>query len=121
MLVIAAAAALLSSAEARPRRDGRAVQSSAFDGSWSLLIETASGPCDRGYRLGLDVVGGIVMHDGTPYGRVTSRGDVRVRVESGALSGVGGGRLSRSSGRGMWRGVGPSGACSGNWIAQRRD
>ena len=32
---------------------------------------------------------------------------------------VGSGHLSRSSGRGSWRGQGPSGACSGVWSATR--
>lgn len=116
---VASVVALTANAQARSRNDARAA--SAFDGTWSLLVETTSGECERSYRLGLDIVEGAVIHDGTAYGRVTPRGEVRVRVAGGDMRGEAGGRLSRDIGRGVWRGSGSFGSCSGNWIAQRRD
>jgi hypothetical protein len=94
-----------------------------FDGSWSVLIMTNSGPCDRAYRFGLSIRNGDVYYDGSGpvnvNGRVSGNGSVRVRVAAGAQSASGAGRLSRDYGRGYWRGTGGSDVCAGSWTAQR--
>ena len=91
-----------------------------FDGSWSVLVITRSGPCES-YRYGVTISNGIVSSGGAASvsGRVTPNGSVSVSVSSGAQSGHGSGRLSGNRGSGSWRGSGPTGACSGSWSAQR--
>ena len=94
-----------------------------FDGNWSVLIMTNSGPCDRAYRFGLSIRNGDVYYDGSApvnvNGRVSGNGSVRVRVSAGAQSANGAGRLSREYGRGHWRGTGGSDVCAGSWTAER--
>jgi hypothetical protein len=92
-----------------------------FDGSWSVLVITRSGPCDRSYRYGVTIYNGVVFGGGAASvsGRVSQIGHVSVSVSSGQGNAYGSGRLSRNSGGGSWRGRGPSGTCSGSWSAQR--
>jgi hypothetical protein len=97
------------------------LRESAFDGTWSVVIETDRGRCDRDLRYGIDIVNGEVEHEGQPYGRVTPNGNVRVALALGEQHAEGVGRLSRNSGRGVWRGVGELGVCTGRWFAERRD
>src|SRR5262249_36156638 len=61
--------AFLSSAQAAP-----------FDGSWSVLIVTRSGPCGESYRYGVTISNGIVQSAGiaTVNGRVSANGSVSV-------------------------------------------
>lgn len=95
-----------------------------YDGNWSVLIVTQSGPCDRAYRYGLSVRGGRVSYEGSAAvnvnGQVNNNGFVNVRVSAGSQGANGTGRLSRTSGSGSWRGIGSSGSCSGTWTADRR-
>ena len=95
-----------------------------FDGSWSVLVHTRSGPCDQSYRYGVHISNGIVQYAGggpvSVSGRVNKSGHVSVRVSSGPQYAVGSGRLSRNSGGGTWRGQGPSGACAGATVARWR-
>ena len=96
----------------------------SFDGNWSVLIVTESGPCDRGYRYGLSIRNGQVFYEGSAAvnvdGRVSGNGSVRVRLSAGSQTASGTGRLARNYGSGRWRGVGSSGTCSGTWTAERR-
>lgn len=95
-----------------------------FDGNWSVLIVTQSGPCDRAYRYGLSIRNGAVFYEGSLSvnlnGRVSGNGNVSVRVSAGSQGASGTGRLSRNSGSGSWRGIGSAGSCSGTWTADRR-
>jgi hypothetical protein len=119
---LALAISLGTPADARTsdRQMGRA----AYDGNWSVLIVTNSGPCDRGYRYGLSIRGGRVFYQGSASvnvdGNVSNNGMVRVRVSAGSQGANGVGRLSRDYGSGSWRGDGSSGSCSGTWTAERR-
>jgi hypothetical protein len=94
-----------------------------FDGNWSVLIVTSSGPCDQSYRFGLSIRNGDIFYNGSApvnvNGRVNGNGSVRVRVSAGAQSANGAGRLSRDYGQGRWRGAGASDVCAGSWTAQR--
>ena len=124
LVVLAFVAAGVSGADARAGSSGYArntVRASAFDGRWSITIETDRGSCERSTRVGLIVMSGVVTYEGTPYGRVTAKGKVRVQFTIGAQRADGSGRLSQASGAGVWRGVGSSGRCSGRWSAERRD
>ena len=91
-----------------------------FDGTWSVLIVTEKGTCDRAYRYPVRIVRGIVGYDGqadfTVSGRVNANGAIAVKVARGDQSANGAGRLAGSAGAGSWR----AGECSGTWSAERR-
>ena len=95
-----------------------------YDGNWSVLIVTDSGPCDRAFRYGLSIRDGSVIYEGSASvnvaGRVSRNGAVDVRVRAGSQGANGSGRLSRTFGGGVWRGTGSMGACAGTWSAERR-
>jgi hypothetical protein len=96
----------------------------SHNGSWSVLIITDKGPCDRGYRYSLKVSNGRVRYQGEAgvnlRGTVVPNGLVRVSIKLGGQGASGTGRLSANSGVGTWRGIGSSGTCSGHWEAERR-
>ena len=91
-----------------------------FDGRWSVVIETKSGTCDS-YRVGFDIVDGTITYDGSSYGRVSTAGIVHVSGSMGSQQAQGTGRLSRTSGQGVWRALVNAGICDGHWMAERRD
>jgi hypothetical protein len=94
---------------------------SIYDGEWSVLIQTTRGNCPAALRAGVRILGGRILAEDQSYqlnGEVASGGGVRVTVSAGGQSASGFGRLSRDSGRGLWRT--PSGECSGQWNAARR-
>lgn len=97
---------------------------SSFDGSWSILIITDTGECDRAYRYGIRIVRGQIVYDGeagvTFTGHVERNGRVAASVGRGEQSATASGRLSASSGSGTWKGLSSTGACSGRWQAERR-
>jgi hypothetical protein len=101
-----------------------AASTSAFDGSWSVLILTQNGPCDRAYRYGVRISNGYVVNEGgesvTLRGRVAPNGAIQVSVSSGVGQAEGEGRLLRASGNGTWQGQSSSGSCAGTWQAERR-
>jgi hypothetical protein len=103
---------------------GAAVARTVFDGTWSVLIVTDSGDCDRAYRYGIEISNGNVIYDGggsiNLKGRVAPNGTVRVSVSAGSQRADGSGRLSRDRGGGVWRGRGSTGSCAGTWEAERR-
>ena len=95
-----------------------------FDGRWSAVLATRSGPCDATYRGAVQVINGIVQVQGAPNnvlsGRVSPNGSVTVRGSlSGNLYGTAWGRLSGNSGSGSWRVQVQNGECLGVWTAQR--
>src|SRR5439155_9898949 len=95
-----------------------------FDGSWSVLILTQSGDCDRSYRYGVRIAQGSVIGEGAEpvsvQGRVSPNGSVRVSVSASGQRADGEGRLSRTAGSGTWHVQGSFGACAGVWHAERR-
>lgn len=101
-----------------------AVARGSFDGPWSVVINTQSGPCDPQYRFGVRIINGNIVYDGgagaNVQGSVTPNGGVAVSVSSSGASANGQGRLSRDGGGGTWRGQGFGGACAGTWQAARR-
>ena len=103
---------------------GPAAARTPYDGNWSVLIVTNSGPCDRAYRYGLSIRDGSVFYEGSAAvnvaGRVARNGVVNVRVWVGQQGAAGSGRLSRTAGGGEWRGTGSMGSCAGVWSAERR-
>src|SRR5262245_38321946 len=98
----------------------RAVAPAAFDGSWSVAINTRRGACQPSYRFGVQIIRGNVVYEGRAAGRVSPSGGVSVNLSQGGQQAAGQGRLSRSYGSGAWRGYGSAGACAGTWQAVRR-
>ena len=97
---------------------------SKFDGRWSAVLATRSGPCDATYRGAVQVINGIVQAEGVANnvlsGRVSPNGSVAVRGSMAAnLNGTAWGRLSGNSGTGRWQVHMQNGECSGVWTAQR--
>ena len=95
-----------------------------YDGSWSVLIVTQKGDCDRAYRYPVKIANGVVSYGGEAAfnvtGRVAGGGNVRVTVSRGQARADGSGRLSGSSGSGSWSGSSSGTSCSGTWTAERR-
>jgi hypothetical protein len=120
---VAATMAYVPFAHARDHKSddhARHAHRMVFDGRWSVVIETKRGTCDS-YRVGLDIVNGTVTYDGNPYGRVSTSGLIRISGAMGGQSAQGTGRLSRTSGQGVWRALVNTGTCDGHWMAERRD
>jgi hypothetical protein len=109
----------------RDARDARAQQRvvapAAFDGDWSVAINTQSGACEPSYRFAVEIINGHVVYEGNPAGRVSPNGGVSVNISQGGQQAAGQGRLSRNQGTGVWRGYGSAGTCAGTWQARRRD
>jgi hypothetical protein len=113
-------AATIGAAALTPATHVRAA--TKYDGSWSVVVYTSSGPCDQSYRFSGQIVDGAISYsDGSVVvsGRISPRGAAYVRVSSGSNWAVGSGRMSASYGSGTWRGRGPDGYCSGTWQASR--
>jgi hypothetical protein len=100
---------------------GSAAATSAYDGSWSLAIMTERGDCDPTYYFQVDIRNGIVSHPNLRklHGRVTAKGSVHVSVSVPGKFASGSGRLTRTAGRGRWRGNAGESRCSGSWTAQK--
>jgi len=123
--ILAAGLAALSGAAlwALPGTTTEALARGPFDGTWSVLIVTDSGTCDRGYRYALRIADGRVFYDDPSFnvtGHVDARGNVSVGVRAGDQYANGTGHLSGDYGDGHWSGRSPTSACSGHWEAERR-
>lgn len=93
-----------------------------YDGAWSVVIYTKTGPCDASYRFSGQIVNGIINYGtiGVNFtGRVRSSGAAYVRVSSGSSYAVAYGRLTINRGSGTWHGQASSGYCTGKWVATR--
>jgi hypothetical protein len=112
--LVAASAALTATTASK-------AASPRYDGTWSVLIVTEKGDCDRGYRYPIRISNGTLINGGSnPFtisGKVQPSGSIVVTVSSGQKSATGTGRLAGNTGGGSWKG----GACSGSWTAERRD
>jgi hypothetical protein len=113
---IAAALAFAACFVVNPKADA----APGYDGTWSVLIVTEQGECDRAYRYPLRIAGGTVSNGGDIAldisGRVTGSGAITVRVVRGDKTASGIGRLSGTTGAGKWS----AGTCTGTWSAERR-
>src|SRR5436853_1740868 len=89
----------------------------SFDGTWSVLIVTEQGKCDRAYRYPVRISNGSVGYAGEASfnvsGSVGPNGAVIVTVSRGSQSAKGTGKMSEKDGAGTW--VAGSGDCSGSW------
>ncbi len=108
---------------ALPGSTSEALARGPYDGTWSVLIVTNSGTCDRAYRYALRIADGRVFYDDPSFnvsGHVDMRGNVSVGVSAGGQSANGSGHLSGDYGDGHWTGRSSTSACSGHWEAERR-
>ena len=98
-----------------------ATAGTAYDGPWSLTINTQRGSCDATYYFQVQIYNGIVSHANLVKfkGRVVPSGFVRVSVSASGKTAAGTGRLNRTSGSGRWTGSSGSDRCSGTWTAQK--
>jgi hypothetical protein len=74
-----------------------------FDGAWKRSLVTTDGHC------------GVISVD--LAGVVSGSGQAHMNGVAGPRKAEGNGRFTRSKAKGDWNGVGPSGVCSGYWIA----
>ena len=118
----AAALAILAASTVSASPAPMSVAKPSFDGTWSVLIVTEHGKCDRAYRYPVRISNGAVGYAGsasfTVSGKVDPKGAVTVTVAHGSQSATGTGRMSDSDGTGTWTAA--SGECSGTWTAERR-
>jgi hypothetical protein len=120
ILIAATALAALSFFSAPAAR----AETPGFDGTWSVLVITDTGQCDRAYRYPVRISHGKVGHSDPTNssfnigGRVDKGGSVRVFVSRGNQRADGLGRLSRAGGGGKWKSA--RGECSGRWTAEKR-
>ena len=113
-------AGLLTGAAVEPSAAAPSRAVRAFDGEWSVLINTTYGNCGS-YRAALQIVGGRVVSNSQDYaasGYVTGTGVTAVTVASSVGNATGYGRLRGSVGGGQWQSAG--GECAGTWSAERR-
>src|ERR1700734_4062016 len=92
---------------ALPASTSEALARGPYDGTWSVLIVTDSGSCDRAYRYALRIADGRVSYD-----------DPSFSVSGHSANGSG--RLNGDYGDGHWSGRSSTSACSGHWEAERR-
>jgi hypothetical protein len=95
---------------------------SLYDGSWSIVVYTRTGPCDASYRFSGQIVNGVITYGSLGVnlvGRVNPGGGAFARVSGGGAYAVAYGRLTATHGGVSWRGRTSSGFCTGTWAASR--
>jgi hypothetical protein len=118
---VASAAALAVFCSAAPAK------AAPYDGSWKMVLTTTNGHCgvinigvavSRGH---ISATGGrFVMHKIYLNGLIWGSGKTKINGVAGPRQAIGIGRFTRVKGSGKWHGTGPSGVCSGIWVADRR-
>jgi hypothetical protein len=93
-----------------------------YDGTWSMVVYTRTGPCDAAYRFSGQIVNGVITYGSLGVnlaGHVKSGGEAYARVSGGGASAVAYGRMGATRGGGSWRGRTSTGYCTGTWVATR--
>jgi len=114
-------AALVAASALTPSRPAYA--EGKFDGPWSVVVYTSTGPCDPSARFSGQIVNGQISYAYGSLevtGRVESSGATAVQVTYGSARGEAHGRLTETHGSGTWSGMGPEGHCTGTWAATRK-
>lgn len=99
---------------------------SPYDGSWKMSLVTTDGHCGI-INAGLSITGGKIISTSGRFvfrpihivGRISSSGQTSLNGVAGPRQAKGLGRFTQSKGSGKWNGTGPSGVCSGYWVATR--
>ena len=97
-----------------------------FDGAWNMVLVTTNGHCGV-IKIGLAISGNriastsgkFVMHKISLAGRISGSGATKINGVAGPRQAIGTGRFTKMKGVGKWNGTGPSGVCSGYWVADR--
>jgi len=97
-----------------------------YDGSWNMALVTTSGHCGV-IKIGMAVdrgrisatSGRFVMHKISLAGLISGSGQTKINGVAGPRLAKGVGHFTRAKGSGKWNGTGPSGVCSGYWVATR--
>ncbi|HYJ59090.1 MAG TPA: hypothetical protein VEW64_07070 [Methyloceanibacter sp.] len=95
-----------------------------FDGSWNMFVVTTNGHCGT-IKVGLAVSHGhifstsgkFVMRPIKVAGIIGASGQTKMNAVAGPRKAEGIGRFTKVKGTGKWNGTGPSGVCSGYWVA----
>jgi len=93
-----------------------------FDGPWSVIVYTRTGPCDASYRFSGEILNGEIFYSYSSLsitGHIAPNGVTQVKVVVGTSHGEARGHMTAARGAGTWSGVGPDGHCSGTWVATR--
>jgi hypothetical protein len=117
---VALAAAIVIFGSAAP------ATASPFDGSWDMVLVTTNGHCGV-IKIGMAVNGGHIsathgrfaFHKIALAGLISGSGQTKINGVAGPRQAVGTGRFTSVKGSGKWNGTGPSGVCSGYWVADR--
>jgi hypothetical protein len=120
MMRSAWALAFAASALMRPTEGAAGTQ---FDGPWSVVVRTSTGPCDASSRFSGQIVNGEIFYAYGSLevtGHVDASGATSVHVTYGTAHGEAHGRLTPTQGSGTWSGSGPDGRCTGTWDATHK-
>jgi hypothetical protein len=93
-----------------------------FDGPWSVIVQTTTGPCDASNRFSGQIVNGQISYAYGSLevtGHVEANGATSVHVTYGTAHGEAHGHMTATYGSGTWSGDGPNGRCAGTWVATR--
>jgi hypothetical protein len=99
---------------------------SPFDGSWNMVLVTTNGHYGV-IKIDMAVNGGQITPTGGRFvshkiylaGCIWGGGATKINGVAGSRQAQGVGRFTPSKGSGKWNGTGPSGVCSGYWVADR--
>jgi len=94
-----------------------------FDGPWSVVVHTSTGPCDPAARFSGQIMNGEIYYAYGSIevtGRVEANGATKVHVTYSGSHGEAHGHLTQTHGSGTWSGSGPDGYCAGTWEATRK-
>jgi len=99
-------------------------QAARFDGAWKMSLVTTDGHCGI-INVGLAISGGRIISTSGKFvmrpihiaGLVSGSGQARMNGVAGPRQAAGTGRFTHVKGTGKWNGTGPSGVCSGYWVA----
>jgi hypothetical protein len=98
-----------------------ATAASRYDGPWTVVFATRTGPCDATYGLEINIVDGVLSHPNLVRfrGKVTRSGAVHASLAVEDKLADGSGILHNDTGRGVWTGSAAGARCSGVWTARR--
>jgi hypothetical protein len=123
-IVVITATALMTASLATQVEAAPASRTKAYDGIWSVTINTVKGTCPTGLRYPARIDNGRVGQayqdpNYTMGGYVLPSGVIGVTVAAGNQSASGHGRLKKIDGAGFWHTQDHQ--CAGTWTAARRD
>ncbi len=101
---------------------GDARTTAKYDGAWSVVVYTSSGPCEAAHRFSGQIVNGEISYAYGSLevtGHVDPSGATKVHVIYGSARGEAHGHMTTMQGSGTWTGDGPDGRCAGTWSATR--